>query len=89
MKGEEVLISVRDNGIGIPESIKGKLLDSHSHVSTDGTHGEKGSGLGLKTCHEIMQSNRGWMKIESVPGSGTTILIGIQSGDVKKAGKVS
>jgi signal transduction histidine kinase len=76
----EVVISIRDTGIGIPESMQAKLLDAWSHVSTDGTMGEKGSGLGLKICNEILQSNQGWMKIESASGSGSTILIGIKAG---------
>jgi signal transduction histidine kinase len=75
----EVVISIRDNGIGIPESIQEKLLEAQSHVSTDGTSGEKGSGLGLKICNEIIQTNNGWMKVESELGRGTTILIGIKA----------
>jgi signal transduction histidine kinase len=77
MQNGEVVISVRDSGIGIPEAILPKLLDAKAHVSTNGTKGEKGSGLGLKICHEIAQSNRGWMKIKSIPGTGTTILLGV------------
>ena len=75
----EVVTSIRDTGIGIPEAIRPKLLDPKSHVSTDGTKGEKGSGLGLKICKEIVQTNHGWMKIESESGSGSTIFIGIKS----------
>ena len=75
----EVVISVRDTGIGIPRAMQSKLLDAHAHVSTDGTRGEKGSGLGLKICHEILQTNQGWIKIDSLPGKGTTILIGIRA----------
>jgi signal transduction histidine kinase len=75
----EVVISIRDTGIGIPETMIPKLLDGRSHVSTNGTKGEKGSGLGLKICQEIVHANFGWMKIESMPGAGTTILIGIKS----------
>ena len=70
---------VEDTGIGIPDAILNKLLDSRTHVSTNGTRGEKGSGLGLKICQEIVQTNKGWMKVESVPGSGSTILMGIRS----------
>ncbi len=66
----EIVISVRDTGIGIPETIRSKLLDTKSHVSTNGTKGEKGSGLGLKICSEIIQTNHGWMKMESVSGFG-------------------
>jgi signal transduction histidine kinase len=76
----EIVLSIRDTGIGIPEGIRVKLFDSESHISTDGTKGEKGSGLGLKICNEIIQSNNGWMKIESASGSGATIIIGIQAG---------
>jgi signal transduction histidine kinase len=75
-----VVISIRDTGIGIPEAIIAKLLDAKTHVSTNGTKGEKGSGLGLKICNEIIQTNQGWMKIESESGSGSTIQIGIKTG---------
>jgi signal transduction histidine kinase len=76
----EIILSIRDSGIGIPEAIRTKLLESKSHVSTDGTSGEKGSGLGLKICNEIVQTNGGWIKIESELGHGSTIMIGIPAG---------
>ncbi|MCK5067691.1 MAG: sensor histidine kinase [Bacteroidales bacterium] len=75
----QVIISIRDSGIGIPESIQDKLLDARSHISTNGTRGEKGSGLGLKISHEIVEVNNGWMTIESESGKGTTITIGIKA----------
>jgi two-component system sensor histidine kinase ChiS len=74
----EVVISIRDTGIGIPESNLNKLFDSKSYVSTDGTRGEKGSGLGLQICQEILQTNNGWMQVESSSGEGTTITFGIR-----------
>jgi len=73
----EMVISVRDSGIGIPEAMREKLLDAKSHISTNGTKGEKGSGLGLKISHEIAQINKGRLDIESIPGSGTTIMVTI------------
>ena len=76
----EVVISIRDTGIGIPESMIQKILETESHVTTDGTRGEKGSGLGLKICNEIIQTNNGWIRIESESGTGTTILLGIRAG---------
>lgn len=75
----EVAVSIRDTGIGIPEAIQNKLFDSKSHVSTNGTRGEKGSGLGLTICREIMQTNDGWMKIDSSSGKGTTITLGVKA----------
>jgi signal transduction histidine kinase len=75
----QVIISISDTGIGIPETILEKLLDARSHVSTNGTRGEKGSGLGLKISHEIVEVNNGWMNIESESKKGTTITIGIKA----------
>ncbi|MEN8155461.1 MAG: sensor histidine kinase [Bacteroidota bacterium] len=75
----EVIIDITDTGIGIPESIRSKLLDTKSHITTNGTKGEKGSGLGLKICNEIIYSNNGWMEIKSESGSGTTVRIGIKA----------
>ncbi|TFH27616.1 MAG: hypothetical protein E4H10_03220 [Bacteroidia bacterium] len=75
----QIIISISDTGIGIPETILEKLLDARSHVSTNGTRGEKGSGLGLKISHEIVEVNNGWMNIESESKKGTTITIGIKA----------
>jgi signal transduction histidine kinase len=75
----EIVISVRDTGIGIPQANLNKLFDSKSYVSTDGTRGEKGSGLGLQICQEIVQTNNGWMQVESSSGEGTTITFGIKA----------
>jgi len=75
----QIIISISDSGIGIPDSIQEKLLDARTHVSTNGTRGEKGSGLGLKISHEIVEVNHGWMDIESESGKGTTITIGIKA----------
>ena len=75
----EVVISIRDTGIGIPDAMLNKLLDAKSNVSTNGTRGEKGSGLGLQICQEIVQTNNGWMRIESSSGEGTTISFGIKA----------
>ena len=75
----QIIISICDSGIGIPDSIQEKLLDARTHVSTNGTRGEKGSGLGLKISHEIVEVNNGWMTIESESGKGTTITIGIRA----------
>jgi len=77
----EVVISVRDTGIGIPGAMQRKLMDQQSQVSTNGTRGEKGSGLGLKICQDIMLTNKGWLEIESKSGQGTTIIIGIKASD--------
>lgn len=71
--GSEVCISVKDNGIGMSDALIQKLLDRKEHVTTGGTHGEKGTGLGLDLVQDLVQVNHGRFTIESLPGHGSTI----------------
>jgi|JI9StandDraft_1071089.scaffolds.fasta_scaffold01045_3 signal transduction histidine kinase len=70
-----IFISVKDNGIGMsPETIE-KLFDVQTNISTKGTRGEKGSGLGLVLCKEFIEQNRGSIKVESVPNRGSNFIV--------------
>ncbi|HKB86088.1 MAG TPA: ATP-binding protein [Ignavibacteriaceae bacterium] len=62
---------VRDKGKGIPETNKHKLFQINKIFSTQGTHGEKGTGLGLILCREIIEKHGGdiWYFSESDEGS--------------------
>lgn len=73
----EVQISVADNGIGIPESIKEKLFSIGRSKSINGTSGEKGTGLGLMLSHEFIKLNNGTIRMESEEGKGTTFTISL------------
>jgi signal transduction histidine kinase len=44
-------------------------------ISTSGTAGEKGTGLGLRLCHELALANNGDLVIKSEEGVGTTVRI--------------
>lgn len=70
-------IIVRDNGIGIPESRLKDLLGTKEMVSTAGTAREKGTGLGLRLCFELVELHNGDLRIESIKGSGTAVYISI------------
>lgn len=65
-----VRISVRDNGIGIEESIINNILNSKT-ASGIGTEGEKGTGLGMIVVKDLVEINKGTLLIESKPGKGT------------------
>jgi signal transduction histidine kinase len=68
---EMTFVSVKDEGIGIaPENI-GRIFNTSEHFSTYGTNGEKGSGLGLLLCKELIERNRGEIGVESEPGKGS------------------
>ncbi|MBS0009968.1 MAG: hypothetical protein KFF49_01060 [Bacteroidales bacterium] len=68
-----VRISVRDTGLGIDITSLDKLKKNWISPSTRGTRGEKGTGLGLQLCYDLVRVNRGEMNIESTRGEGTTV----------------
>jgi signal transduction histidine kinase len=71
-KGNELVISVTDNGIGMTEDITKKLFDKVNPYSTRGTANEKGTGLGLILCKEFVEKNGGRIWVESTVGKGST-----------------
>ncbi len=73
--GEGILLKICDNGIGIPEQKQASLFLSDGVESTPGTENEKGTGLGLKLCHELIKINNGNILVESKVGEGTCFLI--------------
>ncbi len=75
MNGEGILLKICDNGIGIPEAKQKHLFNSSEIESTPGTENEKGTGLGLKLCNELVKINNGSITIESEPGEGTSFII--------------
>ena len=74
-KDSEVFIAISDNGVGIDQSTIDNLFKIDSKISTIGTHGEKGTGLGLLLCKELVEKNHGKINIESEIGVGTTFTI--------------
>ena len=74
-EGGGLMLKICDNGEGIsPE--KQKILFSQSEIeSTPGTEMEKGTGLGLKLCAELVNLNRGTIEVESKVGEGTCFII--------------
>jgi signal transduction histidine kinase len=69
----KMIIRFEDNGIGIPADRLDDLLNSRELISTAGTEREKGTGLGLKLCMELVAVNKGELKIESEEGKGTVV----------------
>jgi signal transduction histidine kinase len=68
-------IRVSDEGIGIQPEIQAKLFTANEVVSTPGTTGEQGSGLGLVICKEFLGRNHGQISVESEPGMGSTFVV--------------
>lgn len=72
---EEIEISVSDSGVGISDEMKDKLFIIGKKQSTNGTAGEKGTGLGLLLSYEFIKLNGGQVFVESKLGKGTTFFV--------------
>lgn len=67
----EVLISVKDEGVGISDEDIEKLFNHNEHHTTYGTDAEKGCGLGLLLCKEFVDRHHGRIWVESTLGQGS------------------
>ena len=63
--------SVQDTGIGIQSEKSSELFNFNTLFTTDGTAGEKGTGLGLPLCKEFIERNDGKIWVESELGKGS------------------
>ncbi len=70
-----VQIFVKDNGVGIPKEDIDKLFKIETSFSTYGTNKEKGTGLGLILCKELVHKNNGSIQVESKEGVGSTFCV--------------
>jgi signal transduction histidine kinase len=69
---DELLVSVTDEGIGIPPEQVSKLFQKFSRVDTGEAREIKGTGLGLWICREIVNAHGGKIWVESEFGKGST-----------------
>jgi signal transduction histidine kinase len=72
MEGNEAIVSVRDNGIGIGKPDIKKLFVPFFRAKDPGESGVEGTGLGLSIAKGIIESHGGRIWIKSVKGKGTT-----------------
>jgi PAS domain S-box-containing protein len=70
-KPDEITVSVKDSGIGIPAGRIDKLFRIDENYSTPGTNNEKGTGLGLILCKEFVEKHNGQIWAESEVGKGS------------------
>lgn len=72
--GNEILISVCDNGIGIAEEDIPNLFEDF-YVGKSKTDGERRSGVGLAITRRIIEAHNGKITVESKLGEGSTFVI--------------
>lgn len=70
-EGNKILISVKDNGNGIPEKIKDKIFQPFFTTKPTG----QGTGLGLSLAYDIVKAHGGEIKVDSKEGAGSSFII--------------
>lgn len=74
---EEMIFSITDTGVGIPDDVLMKLFKKNEETTSFGTAGEKGIGIGLKICHQFVKKHKGDIWIDTEVGKGTTFYFNI------------
>ncbi|MEP7374771.1 MAG: two-component regulator propeller domain-containing protein [Chitinophagaceae bacterium] len=69
--GDKILISVKDNGNGIPEKVLDKIFQPFFTTKPTG----QGTGLGLSLSYDIVKAHGGEIKVETKEGDGTEFII--------------
>lgn len=80
--GEYAEVSVSDDGVGISPEILPKIFRIDTKISTRGTAGEKGTGLGLLLCKEFVEKNGGKIKVESEVSRGSKFSFTLRKAEV-------
>ena len=72
IENNELIVGVEDSGKGMTAEEINKLFYLNTHFSNWGTSGEKGTGIGLILCKELVELNGGTIKVKSAVGKGST-----------------
>ena len=72
-----VVVSVKDNGVGIPPEDLGRIFERFYRVGRSRDRREGGTGLGLAIAKHLTQAMGGTIEVESRPGSGTTFRVSL------------
>ena len=84
---EQLEVSVRDTGIGIPADRHESIFESFDRVEDAGS--ASGSGLGLTVTKQLIELHGGTIQVESVPGKGSDFRFTLpMSGDEARASEV-
>ena len=69
--GDKVLISVKDNGSGIPQKVLDKIFQPFFTTKPTG----QGTGLGLSLSYDIVKAHGGELEVETKEGEGSEFII--------------
>ncbi len=79
-ESEEVILEVRDSGIGMTPELMERIKDPFFTTKRDNS----GTGLGLSISDTIIRNHRGWLNFRSEPGQGTTATVSLPRYDMNE-----
>jgi PAS domain S-box-containing protein len=83
--GGAAVISVRDEGPGIPPEFRSRVFEKFAQADASDTRGRAGTGLGLSIVKSIVERLDGQVGFDSEPGKGTTFRVGLPLWHTKEA----
>ena len=79
--GVYALVAVRDDGVGMDESVGSRIFDPFFTTKEKG----KGTGLGMSMVYGIVKNHGGFITVDTAPGKGTRVEILLPRGEAAKA----
>lgn len=76
-EGKHILLTIRDEGIGIPKDLQGQVFSKFYRIPTGNVHNVKGFGLGLYYVKSVCDSHQWEIKLDSEPQSFSSFTIKI------------
>lgn len=86
-KKNYLVVSVEDNGIGIPQSALKSLFEAFTTTENKATNGEQSTGLGLMIAAKIVHAHSGEIAVESEQGRGSVFTVKLPLNEVDSSEK--
>ena len=77
---DHVALSIHDSGVGIPEHESPRIFERFHRIDGQKSRTYEGSGIGLALVQELAKLHNGAIRVESVPGRGSTFTVTIPLG---------
>ena len=84
-EGSQVVLTVTDTGIGIPEAELPHVFERFHRVRGAGGRSYEGSGIGLALVRELVRLHHGEVSVASTPGAGSTFRVSLPIGEAAGA----